>query len=74
MYYLISKPDCRWCKEAKDLLKSHNEDFTEYDYQEHPMIIKLMFEAALKTVPQIWYKGTHIGGYEELTEWLEKTT
>lgn len=73
MYYMISKPDCKWCDKAKELLKQQNEDVVVYDYQEHPMIVKLMFEAALKTVPQVWYNGTHIGGYEDLVEWFEKT-
>lgn len=73
MYYMISKPDCTWCDKVKELFKQQNEDVVVYDYQEHPMIVKLMFEAALKTVPQVWYNGTHIGGYEDLVEWFEKT-
>jgi len=73
MYYMISKVDCSWCDKAKALLKQQGEDVVVYDYQEHPMIVKLMFEAALKTVPQVWYNGTHIGNYEDLVEWFEKT-
>jgi glutaredoxin len=70
---MISKVDCSWCDKAKALLKQQGEDVVVYDYQEHPMIVKLMFEAALKTVPQVWYNGTHIGNYEDLVEWFEKT-
>jgi glutaredoxin len=70
---MISKVDCSWCDKAKALLKQQGEDVVVYDYQEHPMIVKLMFEAALKTAPQVWYNGNHIGGYEDLVEWFEKT-
>jgi glutaredoxin len=70
---MISKPDCIWCDKAADLILQNGECAVVYDYQEHPMIVKLMFEAALKTVPQVWYNGTHIGGYEDLVEWFEKT-
>ena len=27
-----------------------------------------------KTVPQIWINDVHIGGYNELKEWLKKRT
>lgn len=74
MYYLITKPDCIWCDRAKDLLKIYKEDYETYDYQEHPMIPKLMYEAALKSVPQIWYNSKHIGGYAALEDWLSDDT
>ena len=28
----------------------------------------------VKTVPQIWINNNHIGGYNELKEWLRKRT
>jgi glutaredoxin len=34
------------------------------------MIVKLMFKGGIKSVPQIWYEGEYIGGYENLVEWL----
>lgn len=71
MYHLITKDDCKWCDKAKELIKEHKEDFVAYDYKEHPMIVKLMFEANLKTVPQVWYNGTYIGTYEDLVKWFE---
>lgn len=71
MYYILAKEDCVWCDKAKQFLKDNNEDFVVYDYKEHPMIVKLMFEAVLKTVPQIWYNNMHIGGYEALVDWHE---
>lgn len=74
MYYLITKPDCVWCDGAKKLLFEKGEEYRAYDYEEHPMIVKLMREAALKTVPQIWYNSEYIGGYAALEDWLSDDT
>lgn len=71
MYYVISKDDCKWCNKAIDLIQENKELVEVYKYTEHPMIIKLMFEANLKTVPQVWYNGTYIGTYEDLVKWFE---
>lgn len=71
MFHLITKPDCRYCDLAKALLDSHDEAYETHLYTEHPMIVKLMFEANLKTVPQIWKDGMYIGGYEELVDWYK---
>ena len=71
MYYLITKPDCPYCDWAKELLEKRGEEFVAYHYTEHPMITKLMMKCFLKTVPQIWHNGNHIGGYAELVEWFE---
>lgn len=72
MFRLITKSDCPWCDKAKELLKEKEAPFGAFDYQEHPMIVKLLFQANLKTLPQIWHNGEHIGGYENLVKWLEK--
>lgn len=41
-------------------------------YTDHPMIVKLMGKAKLKTVPQIWHENQFVGGYAELYEYLEE--
>lgn len=71
MFHLITKPDCPYCVKAKQLLDAHDEVYGMHLYSEHPMIVKLMFKAGLKTVPQIWKDGMYIGGYEELVKWYE---
>jgi glutaredoxin len=70
MFHIITKPDCPWCDKAKELLNEKGIGFTAYLYNDHPMIVKLMFTSGLKTVPQIWHNSTHIGGYEDLEDWL----
>ena len=70
MFYMITKDDCPWCDLAKELLQQREAPFGAFHYSEHPMIVKLMFKAGIKSVPQIWYEGEYIGGYENLVEWL----
>lgn len=72
MYHLITKDNCVWCDRAKRLIQDKGNEFVAYHYEEHPMMKKLMFKADLKTVPQIWYNGTYIGGYEEIVNWFEE--
>ena len=72
MFYLITKTDCPWCDKAKELLQQREAPFGAFHYNEHPMIVKLMSKAGLKTVPQIWCEGEYIGGYENLVEWFQQ--
>lgn len=71
MFYMITKDDCPWCDLAKELLQQRKAPLGVFHYSEHPMIVKLMFKAGIKSVPQIWYEGEYIGGYENLVEWLK---
>ena len=71
MFYMITKDNCLWCDLAKELLQQRKAPLGVFHYNEHPMIVKLMFKAGIKSVPQIWYEGEHIGGYENLVEWLK---
>jgi glutaredoxin len=70
MFYILTRPDCPWCDKAKELLNDKGEDHQVFLYTEHPLIVKLMFKAGLKSVPQIWHNGDHIGGYEALALYL----
>lgn len=72
MYYVISRDDCSWCDKAMQALDNRGEPYEAFLYLEHPMIVKLMGKAGLKTVPQIWHEGDYIGGYAELYKYLEE--
>lgn len=72
MFYLLTRPDCKWCDKAKELLIEKGEGYQAFSYNEHPMLLKVMVKAGFKTVPQIWKDNDHIGGYAELVEWFEK--
>jgi glutaredoxin len=65
-YYIISKDDCHWCDEAIKLLEG--ETVEVFHFNQHPMLLKLMDHAKLRTVPQIWVNDHYIGGYQELVK------
>jgi len=69
---IYSKPDCVYCNRAKDLFNQKGLQFNEHvvgsDITRDDFII--MFRGA-KTVPQIVIDGKHIGGYDNLTEWVK---
>jgi glutaredoxin len=71
-YYIITREDCSWCDKAKDLLEQQGEPFEALSYLDHPMFIKFMVAAKMKTVPQIWHENEYIGGYAELYKYLEE--
>ena len=70
-WYIIGREDCPWCDRAKDELEKRGETYEYWNYSENPMFLKLMFAAQMKTVPQIWYGGQHVGGYDGLVKFFE---
>lgn len=74
MYYIITREDCIWCDKAKQFLEENGEGYQAFLYSDNPMIIKLMIKAGLKTVPQVWYHNTYVGGYEDLVAFHKEET
>jgi glutaredoxin len=74
MYKLYSKNDCPWCVKAKRLLKDCGIEFEELklgiDYEREDLK-KLLPENLPLTVPQVFVYNKRIGGYEDLSEYLE---
>jgi glutaredoxin len=70
-WYILGREDCTWCDRAKDELESQGEVYEYFNYTDSPMYLKLMFVANMKTVPQIWYGGQHIGGYDDLVQFFQ---
>lgn len=72
MYTVWGRPDCKWCDEAKKLLKYN---FIDYYYVEltpenHERFSELTNGA--KTVPQIFDPfSCLIGGYDDLKDFLK---
>lgn len=61
---------CGYCQAAKRLLRGKGLDFEEIDICFDADKRAEMIERArgLRTVPQIFIPGRHVGGYEELAE------
>ncbi len=59
---------CGYCRAAKNLLRAKGLEFREIDVGFDPSKRAEMVERAggLRTVPQIFIHGRHVGGYDEL--------
>ena len=69
MYTIYSKPGCSNCTAAKNLLTSKSIPFVEMDITDEETKNRLLTEVPhARTVPQIFYNETYIGGYNELSE------
>lgn len=72
-YTIYTKSTCVYCKRAKDLLDLLGEDYQEFNIEQDDlrtvMNERLGYEA--RTVPQIWYGDTHIGGFTELSAYIK---
>lgn len=71
---VYSKDTCSFCDKAKALLDKHN-----FQYEVKNIVNPHVKEELLdrfptaRTVPQIFFDNTHIGGYTELKSYLEQT-
>lgn len=76
---MYTKNECPWCEKASNLIKEtigkgrvtivYNLN-TRIEHKEN--LLKRYPEA--KTVPQIFIDEKHIGGYEDLVEYIDNTT
>jgi ribonucleoside-diphosphate reductase alpha chain len=62
--YIVTKDDCKYCKLLKELLVSNGIRYTEIDKSE-------VEHFPWRTVPQIWYEGCYIGGYNDMKALLD---
>ena len=65
---LYTTPYCGYCHAAKRLLRNKGLDFEEIDVAFDQGLRAEMLQRAngLRTVPQIFIHGRHVGGYQEL--------
>lgn len=69
--FTTSAFECPWCVKAKALLDEYECEYEERDINVDALW-KLDFkELGHKTVPQIYYDGDYIGGYEKLRKHFE---
>lgn len=71
MYTIITGNGCPWCDKAKEALAG--EPYREFNISTDPTIRTMVKAMGFKTVPQIYSPlGTHIGGYEDLENFLKE--
>jgi len=61
--HIITRDDCVYCEKAKRLMDSMGVKYTEYQRED-------VTHFPWKTVPQIWFQGHFLGGYEDLVDIL----
>lgn len=68
---IYTKTHCPYCVKAKELLKRKGySDFNEINIENSDKLREEMLSKAngMKTVPQIFINGTHVGGCDNLHE------
>ncbi len=65
---LYTTPFCGYCRAAKQLLRGKGLDFEEIDvaFDDDKRAEMIDRAQGLRTVPQIFIHGCHVGGYDEL--------
>ena len=73
MYVIITRDQCNFCDDAKALMKAKGIQYVEYNIQtdSSKWLLSLLKRSSITTVPQVFDdKGTHVGGYTDLKEYL----
>lgn len=70
-YVVMGGPNCAWCKSAKTLLEKHGFPYTYYDVTKDKEAQEEFISSGFKSVPQIFYSEKHIGGFNQLQEFLD---
>lgn len=65
---------CPYCVKAKNLLDAKGVDFTEHDVTGDDAAREALLQKSngMRTVPQIFINGQHVGGYDNLYELEQK--
>ncbi len=72
---IYSKNNCVFCEQAKQLLKTHGKNFTEYKLDEdftREILLSKFPEA--KTFPVVVIDGFNIGGFQQLQQQINEET
>ena len=64
MIEIYGKEKCPSCSNAKFFCEEKGLEFTYVDIFEDEDGMEKVIGTGLKTVPQIWVDGVHVGGYE----------
>ena len=71
-FTVYTQDGCIFCVRAIELLQSKDQAVNVIDIKADPEIKHLFHRRGFKTVPQIYHNGKHVGGYDDLVEYLEE--
>ena len=73
MITIYSRPGCKWCETSKSLLELKGIEYNELMLDVDITVDQLkQLVPGAKSVPQIMDNEMYIGGYKELTEYLDR--
>lgn len=74
MICIYGNTNCVWCDRAKELCKQYGLEY-EYKSIQVPEFFQELQEKlpGVRSVPQIFWHGKHIGSYNELAEEIQNT-
>lgn len=67
---LFTKPGCPFCTKAKQMLIDNNLSFEEIVLGQDATTVSLRAVSGRATVPQVFIGGRHIGGSDDLEQYL----
>ena len=70
---IYTKDNCVWCTRAKNLMDDFNISYLEHDLSDEDERKEFYKEVGenVSTVPQVYINGNRIGGYKELSKWVD---
>ena len=71
---IYTKNACIYCDRAKEVFKSKNLNFSEYNIFTNPEYLDELLKRSngLKKMPQIFINNQHIGGFDKLQLLIDK--
>ena len=71
---IYTKNACIFCDRAKEVFKSKNLNFSEYNIFTNPEYLDELLKRSngLKKMPQIFINNQHIGGFDKLKLLIDK--
>lgn len=67
---IYSKEYCPYCRAAKRILQARGLEYSEVDVEAHPeKLAEMLTRSGRRTVPQIFFDDTHIGGHDDLVRY-----
>ena len=69
---IITRPGCPFCAKAKSMLNARHMDFEEIVLGKDASLRSVRAMTGRETVPQVFINGKHIGGSDDLENYLEQ--
>jgi len=70
---IFTGPGCRYCEAAKALLEQRGLAYRERDVGDAEVLAEFRRRLPrVRSLPQVFADGKHVGGYEDLRSWLPR--